>query len=100
MRLAIKPATIGTMIMLMIPNIILKKLISMNWPANLSIKKGVMTGETSVEQEVIVTDNATLPPARYVIKLDATPPGQEPIRTNPGGYLRFKSKYLGQSKAG
>ena len=64
MRLAISPATIGTMIMLMISNIIFMNSISMNWPASLAIRNGVMIGETSVEQAVMVTDSATLPPAR------------------------------------
>ncbi len=54
----------GTMIMLMISNIILSGLTSMNWPASLSISKGVRNGEASVVKDVIVTDKATSPRAR------------------------------------
>jgi len=36
-----------------------------------------------VDTAVIVTDNGTLPPARYVITLDATPLGMAPTSTMP-----------------
>ena len=54
----------GTMIMLMISNIILRELTSMNWPASLSIRRGVRNGEARVVKDVIVTDRATSPRAR------------------------------------
>ncbi|GAI78656.1 unnamed protein product [marine sediment metagenome] len=62
--LAINPAMIGIIIMLNIENIISTKSIGTSLPARIFIKKGVITGDISVEQEVIVTESATLPPAR------------------------------------
>jgi len=47
------------------------------------VRAGVTTGESSVEKVVMVTERATLPPARKVITLEAVPPGQEPRRMNP-----------------
>lgn len=55
------------------------------------IINGVITGESKVEVEVIVTDNATSPPAKNTIRLDATPPGHEPISITPAATSGSKS---------
>jgi len=52
------------MIMLMMSNIIATNSTRMNWPASVSIRNGVMIGDTSVEQAVMVTESGTFPPAR------------------------------------
>jgi hypothetical protein len=54
-----------------------------NLAARVFIKKGVMKGETNVEQAVIVTARATLPRARYTITFEATPLDTEPTSTMP-----------------
>ena len=45
--------------------------------------RGVSNGDMSVEQAVMVTERATLPPARKVMTFEATPPGQAPTSTTP-----------------
>ena len=52
-------------------------------PASTYAKDGVASGATSVDTIVIPTDNATSPPAIYVITLLAVPPGQHPTRITP-----------------
>ena len=71
------------MIMLRMESIMATKSIGTRRPASTFIRNGVARGDTNVEQEVIVTESATLPRARYVIRFEATPPGQEPIRITP-----------------
>ena len=80
---AISPARIGAMIMFRMENIIGRKGIGMMVPASSFISSGVITGESIVEQAVIVTERATSPRARKTIRLEATPPETEPIRITP-----------------
>ena len=53
---------------------------------------GVISGDMSVEHAVMVTESATLPPARKVITFEATPPGQEPTSTTPAAISGGKPK--------
>ncbi len=86
----------------MIPNIILKKLISMNWPASLSIKKGVRIGETIVEQEVKIDGLPRSPSLQWSVSahvLRVMAKGSkayivETVRRNPD---RVESKEFGRS---
>jgi hypothetical protein len=59
----------------------------------------VATTETIVEQDVMVTDNATSPFARYVMTFDAVPPGQEPTRINPAAIAGGSSKTFAMATA-
>jgi hypothetical protein len=52
------------MIMFRMSSIIATKLMGTSRPASSFISNGVITGDISVEHAVIVTDSATLPPAR------------------------------------
>ena len=52
------------MIMLQISSIIATKWIGTSRPASTFIRNGVISGDISVEQAVMVTDSATLPRAR------------------------------------
>src|SRR5262249_13705940 len=80
---ATNPATTGTMTMLNTSIIIANAPMGTNLAASTFIRKGVMNGETSVEQAVTVTASATLPRARYTITLEATPLETEPMSTTP-----------------
>lgn len=64
MRLAIRPARTGTMIMFMMDSIMPTNLTCTSRPASTFIMNGVITGDINVEQEVIVTDRATSPLAK------------------------------------
>ena len=44
---------------------------------------GVRNGDRMVEIAVSETDSATLPPDRYVMTFEATPPGAAPMRMMP-----------------
>jgi len=63
-RLATSPATMGTMIMLRIDNIMVTKSTGTSRPASVFIQNGVASGERSVDTDVIVTARGTFPPAR------------------------------------
>lgn len=54
-----------------------------NVPANNHIRSGVSNGAAIVETAVIPTESARSPFAKYVITLDAVPPGQHPTRITP-----------------
>ncbi len=71
------------MTMLMIDSTIAQKSISIKRPARDSMSNGVISGASSVEQAVMVTESATLPRAKNAMTFDATPPEQEPIRMIP-----------------
>ena len=77
------PAVIGTITTFRISTIICTASISMKHPARTFIASGVMNGESSVEQHVIVTESATSAFARKAITFDAVPPATEPTSTQP-----------------
>src|SRR5690606_8986969 len=52
-------------------------------PASTNINAGVTTGDKMVEMAVMDTDSGTSPLARYVITLEAVPPGTHPTNTTP-----------------
>ena len=52
-------------------------------PARSHVIIGVRKGASRVDVAVIPTDRARSPFARYVITLDAVPPGQQPTRITP-----------------
>ena len=86
------------MIIFKMDSIIAIKSIGTSFPASVFIRKGVITGDTSVEQEVIVTDRATLPPAIKVIRFEATPPGHDPMRMTPAATSGSKPKRVAIAK--
>lgn len=81
--LKIRPATIGKITMLKIPNIIFQKSTSINCPAKVFIKNGVNRGESKVAKAVKVTDNARFALAKNDITFDAKPLGDEPTNITP-----------------
>ena len=93
--LKIKPATIGKITILKIPNIMIQKSTSINSPANVFIRNGVNSGESKVAKAVKVTDNARFALAKNDITLDAKPLGEDPTSIIPaaisGGKLKSKA---------
>ena len=54
-----------------------------HWPASIHVKNGVSSGASRVVAVVRQTDKVTSPLARYVITLEAVPPGVVPRRIMP-----------------
>lgn len=52
-------------------------------PAYNKVSKGVAKGASTVDTEVMPTDKATSPLAKYVITFDEVPPGQVPTSITP-----------------
>ena len=52
-------------------------------PANSHVRRGVSRGAIIVDTVVIPTDRAKSPFDRYVMTLEAVPPGQHPTRITP-----------------
>ena len=73
----------GRIIIFTMLHIIVNTLISMNSPARNFISNGVTKGAIKVAIEVMVIDNAKLALAKYAITFEATPLGEQPIKTIP-----------------
>jgi hypothetical protein len=58
------------------------------------MRSGSRIGEISVDTEVIVTEKATSPRARYVITFDEVPPGHDPTSTTPAASIGSSSNIL------
>ncbi len=86
------PATTGNSTILIIDRNRASAETESHWPASPKVIKGVKMGEMRVEVEVIATDSARSPFARYVTIFEAVPPGHDPNNISPtassGGNLR------------
>ena len=63
------------------------------------INNGVNIIDSKVEVSVLITDKATFPLHKYVITLDAVPPGQHPKIIIPSAISLFSPKILVNKKA-
>ena len=78
-----RPAPMGRIIIFTILHIIANTSISMNSPAKNFINNGVTKGAIKVAIEVMVIDKAKFALAKYAITFEATPLGEQPIKTIP-----------------
>lgn len=79
----IKPNEIGRITTCTIDQNILTTSTFIDASAMNHVKNGVSNGATTVDTQVMPTDNARSPFAKYVITLDAVPPGQHPTSITP-----------------